>query len=65
MRSIVIFSLLVSVLHSAEPDWDKANEETLRHYRTLIRIDTSGPPNFEAPAAEYLKKILESEGIAV
>ena len=65
MRALLLLGTIAFGLHSAEPDWNKINEETLRHYRALIQIDTSGPPNFEAPAAEYLKKVLEAEGIAV
>ena len=57
--------LLCPAVHAAEPDWNKINEETLRHYSALIRIDTSGAPNFEAPAVAYLKKVLEAEGIPV
>jgi acetylornithine deacetylase/succinyl-diaminopimelate desuccinylase-like protein len=40
-------------------------EETLRHFQALLRFDTSDPPGNEAPAAEYLKRILEQEGIPV
>lgn len=46
-------------------DWDAVNQETLRHYTALVQIDTSGAPNFEAPAVAYLKKVLEADGIAV
>ncbi len=45
------------------PNWPSAEEETLRHYQALVRMDTSDPPGNEAPAAEYLKKVLEAEGI--
>jgi hypothetical protein len=51
-------------IQAAEPDWNKLNRETLRHYRTPIQVDTSWPPDFEAPAAEYLRKTLEAEEIA-
>src|SRR5260370_3866410 len=47
------------------PDWPKLQDEILRHYQALIRIDTSDPPGHEAPAVEYLKKVLEAEGIPV
>jgi acetylornithine deacetylase/succinyl-diaminopimelate desuccinylase-like protein len=49
-------------LHAAQPDWNKVNEETLRHYRALIQMDTTVS---EVPAAEYLKKVLEADGIPV
>jgi acetylornithine deacetylase/succinyl-diaminopimelate desuccinylase-like protein len=65
MRAFVLACALAAPLFAAEPDWNRINEETLRHYRALIQIDTSGGPNFEAPAVEYLKKVLEADGIAV
>jgi len=36
----------------------------MRHYQALLRMDTSDPPGNERPAAEYLKQVLEREGIA-
>jgi acetylornithine deacetylase/succinyl-diaminopimelate desuccinylase-like protein len=44
-------------------DWKKQEPEILRHYRALIQIDTSSPPGNETKADEYLKKVLEAEGI--
>src|SRR5437764_919244 len=55
-------ALLLTAAYAAEPDWNKVNDETLRHYKALIQIDTTVS---EAPAAEYLKKVLEAEGIPV
>lgn len=51
------------LLTAAEPDWNKVNEEILRHYQTLIRMNTSEGPEFESPAAAYVKKVLDAEGI--
>src|SRR5262245_24272942 len=50
---------------AADPDWNAVNQETLKHFGTLVRIDTSGPPNYETPAVEYLKNVLVAEGIPV
>ena len=49
----------------SEPDWAAVEEETLGHFRALLRFDTSDPPGRELPAAEYLRDVLEAEGIAV
>jgi acetylornithine deacetylase/succinyl-diaminopimelate desuccinylase-like protein len=46
-----------------QTDLPKIEEETLRHFQALIQIDTSDPPGHEAPAVEYLKTVLEREGI--
>ena len=50
-------------LSAQAPDWNKVNEETLRHYQALIRIDTTDPPGNETRAVEYVKKVLDAEGI--
>ena len=46
-----------------QPDWAKVDEELMRHFQALLRMDTSDPPGKERPAAEYLKQVLDKEGI--
>lgn len=48
---------------AAMPDFRAAQEEVVRNLAGLIRVDTSNPPGNETKAAEYLKAILEREGI--
>lgn len=48
---------------SAPPDFATARDEALAIARALIRIDTSNPPGNETKAAEYLKAMLDKEGI--
>lgn len=43
-------------------DWEKLRPEILEHYRALVQIDTTA--GRETLAVDYLKKILEGEGIA-
>ena len=50
---------------SASVDWAAAEVETLRHFQALVRMDTSDPPGGEKPAADYVKDVLEREGIPV
>ena len=45
------------------PDWQAVEEETLRHYQALLRLDTSNPPGNEDLAAQYLKGVLDKAGI--
>jgi acetylornithine deacetylase/succinyl-diaminopimelate desuccinylase-like protein len=47
------------------PDWKAIEDETMRHFQALIKIDTSDPPGQEKGAADYLKHALEAEGIPV
>src|ERR1700730_3461820 len=44
-------------------NWDEQKSEILRHFRDLLQIDTSNPPGNETKALDYLKKVLEAEGI--
>jgi acetylornithine deacetylase/succinyl-diaminopimelate desuccinylase-like protein len=48
----------------ADADWPRIAAEAVGCLRDYIRIDTSNPPGNVAPAAAYLAKVLEKEGIA-
>ena len=48
----------------SDPDWKAFAEEAMRHYQALVRLDTTNPPGNETRAVEYLKKVLEADGIA-
>lgn len=48
-----------------QPDWTAVETETLEHFQALLRIDTSNPPGNETRVTDYLRKVLEGEGIAV
>jgi acetylornithine deacetylase/succinyl-diaminopimelate desuccinylase-like protein len=61
-----VLALALSACASAQSvDWQRYEAETLRHFQALVRLDTSDPPGNEAPAVEYLKGVLEQEGIPV
>ncbi len=62
----ILLPLLAAALWpagAAELDWSKINPETLEHYIHLLKIDTSSPPGNETSAVEYLKGVLDREGI--
>jgi acetylornithine deacetylase/succinyl-diaminopimelate desuccinylase-like protein len=44
-------------------NFDELRDETIRHLRALLRIDTSNPPGNESLAVAYLAEILTQEGI--
>src|SRR4030095_9882937 len=46
-------------------DWAKTNAELPRLFQALIRIDTQDPPGNETKAVNYIKQVLEAEGIPV
>jgi len=61
--------LAMAAAHSlmAEIDWDSACSEATEIFRSLLRIDTTNSPEHpgnETEACEYLRGILEAEGIA-
>jgi acetylornithine deacetylase/succinyl-diaminopimelate desuccinylase-like protein len=55
---------LPSAQGQAALDWKKIEAETLQHFQALVRLDTTDPPGNESRVAEYLKQVLEREGIA-
>jgi acetylornithine deacetylase/succinyl-diaminopimelate desuccinylase-like protein len=50
-----------------QPDWTRLQDETMRHFQALLRFDTSDPPmtppGGEKPAADYIRQVLDKEGI--
>ena len=57
--------LAVAAPQRAPIDWTTVDQETLRHFQALLKFDTSDPPGQEKPAVDYLKQVLEAEGIPV
>jgi acetylornithine deacetylase/succinyl-diaminopimelate desuccinylase-like protein len=45
-------------------NWQEVGEETITYLRGLLRLDTRNPPGNEIRAAEYLRSLLEAEGIS-
>ena len=64
-KLLLAFIVSSSALGLAQsgPDWKAVQEETMRHYQAVLRIDTQNPPGNETKAAEYVKQVLEKEGI--
>ena len=62
---LIAFLASPTILQRTEPDWSAIEAETLQHFQTLLRFDSSDPPGNEQPVAEYLKQVLEKEGIPV
>jgi len=60
---LVVFAVVPASRAQSGPDFGKAREEAVQRLQELIRIDTSNPPGNETKVAEYLKAILDKEGI--
>ena len=48
---------------AVQPDWNAVRDETVRHLRRLIQLNTVNPPGNEITVARYLDSTLRSEGI--
>ena len=66
MRYAIVLVLLSTLPGAAQTiDWAKTGEEGMRHFQSLVQIDSTGAPGTETKVAEYVKKVLEAEGIQV
>ena len=63
----ILFILLTGLAYgqpkSIQPNWQKLEEETMKHFQAIIRINSADPPGNEAPVVDYLKSVLDKEGI--
>ncbi len=64
-----IFAILILINISAQaqqkqPDWNKLQDETMKHFQAILRINSSIATGSEAPVVEYLKSVLDKEGIS-
>ncbi len=48
---------------SEQASWEQVDDEVVGHLRDLLRLDTRNPPGNEIRAAEYLRAMLERDGI--
>ena len=60
---ITLASVTVLAQTSKQPDWKALEDETMRHYQAVLRLDTRNPPGNEHIVAEYVKQVLDKEGI--
>ena len=60
-RLSVLLILASGVWAQPAVNWDQQKTEILKHYRDLIRIDTRA--GNETKAVEYIRQVLEGEGI--
>jgi len=65
LAAILLAGAAVRGQEGPRPDWARVEEETMRHFQALVRMDTSDPPGNERPAADYLTQLFEKEGIPV
>jgi acetylornithine deacetylase/succinyl-diaminopimelate desuccinylase-like protein len=62
-----LFALVVAFPIGAQapsqPDWKALEDEIMRHYQAVMRLDTRNPPGNEHLAVAYLKSVLDQAGV--
>ncbi len=59
----VIAALVPLVAQPSGPQWKALEDEMMRHYQAVLRLDTTNPPGNEHLAVEYLKRVLDAENV--
>ena len=64
MRLILfVFTALILTAQTKPLDWKAIDAETLRHFTALVQINSTDPGGSEKPVVDYLKSVLDKEGI--
>jgi acetylornithine deacetylase/succinyl-diaminopimelate desuccinylase-like protein len=63
ITAAAIIAAATALRAQAPIDWRAVEVETLQHFQALVRIDTSNPPGNETQAVDYLKQVLDKEGV--
>ncbi len=73
MRRLALLALIVAATGAtsaqtpAAIDWAAVDAETLRHFQAIVQIDSTDPPTtppgVEKPVVDYIRAVLEKEGI--
>ncbi len=64
LASATAAAAVLAAQAGAQPDWKAVEEETMRHFQAVLQIDTQNPPGNETKVAEYVKQVLERDGIS-
>lgn len=62
MKKLFLLLIFLTTTANAQ-DWAKIQEESLQHFQAILRLDTSNPPGNEGIVVNYLKSVLDREGI--
>ncbi len=63
MRVLLSLLAVSLIAGAAEPDWARVNAEVLKYFQSVIQINSTDPGGSEAPVVEYVKQVLDTEGI--
>jgi len=65
LLTLTLLSTSILAQTPAQPDWAKAEGETMGHFQAILKMDSTDPPGKEDHVVAYLKQVLEAEGIPV
>jgi acetylornithine deacetylase/succinyl-diaminopimelate desuccinylase-like protein len=63
MRCVPLLFIAFLSASAQTPDWSQVNAEAMRHFQALIQIDSTDPPGNETRVVDYVRKVLDAEGI--
>ena len=65
MTRTLLLLCTATLLNAQTPslDWAKVEAETLRHFTALVQLNSADPGGSEKPVVDYLKAVLDREGI--
>ena len=65
LRLMVLLAASALSARAQQPNWPAIEAETMQHFQAILRMNTADPPGSEREVVEYLKQVLEKEGIPV
>jgi len=64
LSTCLIVLCSIAQAQTKQPDWAKLQDETMKHFQAILRINSSVATGSEAPVVDYLKSVLDREGIS-
>ena len=64
LRPILYLASVILLAAQPKPlNWSQIDKETLQHFSALVQINSTDPGGSEKPVVDYLKAVLDKEGI--
>src|SRR6478672_8290474 len=63
LLTVLVSASASLIAQSNQPNWAVVEPEALKHFQAIVKMDTTDPPGGEKPVVDYLRQVLEAEGI--
>ena len=60
----MVFASASLFAQTPQANWSAIEPEALKHFQAIVKMNTTDPPGGEKPVVDYLRQVLEGEGIA-